>query len=75
MIYDVYMSHLGSISTSIPFVKLLPYLQSSLTKVKVRIIQRELIKEIMDKKEHVRFKIKALVLNVRNDWLLTMVYS
>jgi hypothetical protein len=75
MIHDVYMSHLGSISISIPFVKLLPHLQSSLTKVKVRIIQRELLKEIMDKKEKVRFRIKALVLNVRNDWLLTMVHS
>jgi hypothetical protein len=51
MIYDVYMSHLGSISISIPFVKLLPDLQSSLTKVKVKIIQRELLMEIMDKKE------------------------
>jgi hypothetical protein len=69
------MSHLGSISISIPFVKLLSHLLSSLTKVKMKIIQRELLKEIMDKKEHVRFKIKALVSNVRNDWLLTMVYS
>jgi hypothetical protein len=58
MIYDVYISHLGSISISIPFVKLLPYLLSSISKVKVKIIQPESVKQTTDKKEHVRFKSK-----------------